>query len=60
MSNRLSPLEPPFAPEIDTLLARYPRQEGYLLTLFRTFANSARFLQRGVPNLLDKDSPLAL
>lgn len=60
MSNRLVPLEPPFAPEIETLLARYPRQDGYLLTLFRTFANSARFLQRGVPNLLDKDSPLVL
>ncbi len=60
MSNRLAPLEPPYAPEIETLLARYPRQKGYLLTLFRTFANSARFLQRGVPNLLDKESPLAL
>lgn len=60
MSNRIAPLEPPFPPEIDTLLSRYPRQEGYLLTLFRTFANSARFLQRGVPNLLDKDSPLPL
>jgi len=60
MSNRLAPVEPPFAPDIDALLARYPRQEGYLLTLFRTFANSARFLQRGVPNLLDRESPLAL
>ena len=60
MSNRLAPIEPPYAPEIEAQLARYPRQDGYLLTLFRTFANSARFLQRGVPNLLDKDSPLAL
>lgn len=60
MSNRLAPIEPPFEPEIEAQLARYPRQDGYLLTLFRTFANSSRFLQRGVPNLLDKESPLAL
>lgn len=60
MSNRLSPVEPPYPPEIEALLARYPQQDGYLLSLFRTFANSARFLQRGVPNLLDRDSPLAL
>ncbi|MEQ9505952.1 MAG: carboxymuconolactone decarboxylase family protein [Hyphomonas sp.] len=60
MSNRLAPLDAPYAPEIETALARYPRQEGYLLTLFRTFANSARFLQRGVPNLLDRESPLSL
>lgn len=60
MSNRLTPLDPPYAAEIETALARYPRQDGYLLTLFRTFANSARFLQRGVPNLLDRDSPLVL
>ncbi len=60
MTNRLAPLEPPYAPEIETLLARYPKQDGYLLSLFRTFANSPRFLGRGVPNLLDKESPLAL
>lgn len=60
MSNRLAPLAPPFAPDIDAALARYPRQDGYLLSLFRTFAHSLRFLQRGVPNLLDKESPLAL
>jgi alkylhydroperoxidase family enzyme len=60
MANRLSPLEAPFPPETEALLARYPRQNGYLLSLFRTFANSPRFLNRGVPNLLDKESPLAL
>jgi len=60
MSNRLVPVEPPYPAEIESLLARYPRQDGYLLSLFRTFANSARFLQRGVPNLLDPESPLAL
>lgn len=60
MSNRLVPLEAPFPAETEALLARYPRQDGYLLSLFRTFANSPRFLARGVPNLLDKDSPLAL
>jgi len=60
MTNRLAPLEPPFAADVDALLARYPRQDGYLLSLFRTFANSPRFLARGVPNLLDRESPLAL
>lgn len=60
MSSRLTPIEPPYAPEIEALLARYPTQDSYLLTLFRTFANSARFLQRGVPNLLDRESPLLL
>jgi alkylhydroperoxidase family enzyme len=60
MTNRLSPLDPPYAADVEGLLARYPQQNGYLLTLFRTFANSARFLGRGVANLLDRDSPLAL
>lgn len=60
MTNPLRPLAEPFAPEIAALLAHYPRQDGYLLTLFRTFANSARFLRKGVSNLLDKESPLPL
>ncbi len=60
MPNALEPLEPPFAPEIADVLARYPQQDGYLLRLFRTFARSERFLRRCVPNLLDKGSPLPL
>lgn len=60
MSSPLAPLPEPWPPEIAALLANYPQQDGYLLTLFRSFANSARFLRKGVPNLLDRDSPLPL
>jgi len=60
MSNTLKPVDAPFAPEIDQVLANFPKQDGYLLTLFRTFAHSLRFLKKGVPNLLDRDSPLDL
>jgi hypothetical protein len=60
MANQLSPLTEPFSDEVATILGTYPQQDGYLLGLFRTFANSVRFLKKGVPNLLDKDSPLPL
>lgn len=60
MTYALKPLEPPYSAEVEQLLAGYPRRGGYLLTLFRTFANSARFLRKGVVNLLDNDSPLPL
>jgi alkylhydroperoxidase family enzyme len=60
MSNHLYPLEPPFPSETAALLAAYPHVDGQLLSLFRTFAHSARFLKKGVPNLLDRDSPLPL
>lgn len=60
MPDTLKPLEAPFAPEIGQILASYPQQDGYILSLFRTFANSVRFLKKGVPNLLDKQSPLDL
>jgi len=60
MTNQLIPLEPPFTREIEEVLASYPKQNDYLLSLFRTFANGLRFLKKGVPNLLDKDSPLDL
>ena len=60
MENPLTPLEPPYTPKVEELLSAYPKQDGYLLALFRTFANSERFLRKGVPNLLDKDSPLDL
>ncbi|MDF1721582.1 MAG: carboxymuconolactone decarboxylase family protein [Minwuia sp.] len=42
------------------LLDAFPRVQGHLLSLFRTFANSTRFLAKGVPNLLDAASPLQL
>ncbi len=60
MANPLAPIEPPFAEPVAALLARYPQRGGYLLALFRTFANSERFLSKGVPNLLDAESPLPL
>lgn len=60
MTQHLNPLEPPFSEDIARLLARYPQRDGYLLSLFRTFANSKRFLEKGVANLLDKESPLSL
>lgn len=60
MTHVLAPLEPPFPPEAAEILKTYPQQGGYLLTLFRTFANSVRFLKKGVANLLDGESPLSL
>lgn len=60
MTHVLTPLEAPFSDEIGEVLNSYPQQDGYILSLFRTFANSLRFLKKGVPNLLDKGSPLPL
>lgn len=60
MTNRLRPISEPFQPDVATALAAYPQQDGYILSLFRTFANSLRFLRKGVPNLLDRESPLSL
>lgn len=58
MTNTLKPLETPFPPPIEAALAQYPQKSGYILALFRTFANSLRFLKTCVPNLLDTESPL--
>jgi hypothetical protein len=60
MTNQLTPLKEPYPEDVALALVSYPQQNGYLLTLFRTFANSLRFLKKGVPNLLDKGSPLPL
>ncbi len=62
MKHNLSPLEPPFSDDISGILERYPRtKDGYILKLFRLFANSKRFLtDKGVANLLDPDSPLTV
>lgn len=60
MTNRLAPLTEPFPEEIAAILDRYPKIDGYTLSLFRTLANSKRFLEKGVVNLLDDQSPLSL
>ena len=60
MTHVLQPLDEPYPPEAAEILKTYPQQGGYLLTLFRTFANSVRFLKKGVANLLDEQSPLSL
>lgn len=56
----LAPIPEPYPPETAAILATYPHHKGYLLQLFRVFANSIRFLRKGVLNLLDADSPLSL
>ena len=60
MNNVLKPIDAPFPPHIAAELKNYPSRDGYQLNLFRTFANSLRFLTNGVPNLLDTDSPIPL
>ena len=60
MTNVLKPLQDPIPEPQASILKNYPQQNGYLLSLFKTFANSERFLLKGVPNLLDKESPLSL
>ncbi|MFC3105253.1 carboxymuconolactone decarboxylase family protein [Salinisphaera aquimarina] len=60
MKHVLEPVETPFSPRVAAALDRYPRHEGYILQLFRVFANSLRFLEKGSVNLLDKGSPLTL
>lgn len=54
----LRPIAPPYSKEVQAILNNYPQRDGYILKLFRVFANSARFLRTGVANLLDKESPL--
>lgn len=60
MSNILKPKEPPYDGTIARILDRYPQRGGVLLSLFKTFANSERFLKKGVGNFLDPESPLTL
>jgi alkylhydroperoxidase family enzyme len=60
MTRKLVPVEEPFSSEVAAVLERYPQRDGYLLQLFRVFANSLRFLKKGTVNLLDKDSPLSM
>lgn len=60
MTNQLKPLTEPYPEDVAETLSKYPQQNGYTLSLFRTFANSQRFLKKGVPNLLDRNSPISL
>jgi alkylhydroperoxidase family enzyme len=61
MKSQLNPISQPYEESIGLALEQYPQQDGYLLKLFRVFANSARFITgKGVINLLDKQSPLSL
>jgi len=62
MQQILKPIDKPYSPTVAKILDRYPKgKDGYLLQLFRVFANSLRFANgKGPINLLDKDSPLSL
>lgn len=60
MKNVLRPLPEPFSLEIAAILDTYPQRDGYILQLFRVFANSIRFLRKGTVNLLDRDSPIPM
>lgn len=62
MKHVLKPIEPPFPPEVKQIFSRYPKgKDGYIIKLFRVFANSMRFLTgKGALNLLDSESPLSL
>ena len=60
MRHVLTPIPEPYDPAVATILARYPQRDGNLIQLFRVFANSRRFLERGVVNLLDRESPLSM
>ncbi|MGD8829733.1 MAG: carboxymuconolactone decarboxylase family protein [Pseudomonadales bacterium] len=62
MRHVLEPLEPPFPDPVARILERYPQDgSGYILSLFRVFARSLRFLGgKGAINLLDRDSPISL
>lgn len=60
MPNSLRPISEPFDPEVAAILSTYPNRDGYVLKLFRVFANSVRFLRKGTVNLLDRDSPISM
>ena len=58
MTHTLRPIAEPFSAEIEKALQKYPQRSGYIIGLFRVFANSVRLLNKGFVNLLDKGSPL--
>lgn len=60
MKHKLRPVAEPYSPEVAAILDTYPKRNGYVLQLFRVFANSIRFLKKGTVNLLDRDSPISM
>lgn len=60
MNYRLLPVAEPFEKEVAEIFEGYPKRDGYILQLFRVFANSVRFLKKGTVNLLDRGSPISM
>jgi AhpD family alkylhydroperoxidase len=60
MTHTLAPITEPFSPEVVDAFKSYPQRDGYIIGLFRVFANSLRHLRKGFVNLLDRDSPLSM
>lgn len=60
MPNILAPIPEPFPDDVAEAFKRVPQRDGYILGLFRVFANSGRHLNKGFVNLLDKESPLPM
>ena len=58
--NVLRPVPEPFSGDVIEALKSYPQRDGYIIGLFRVFANSLRHLRKGFVNLLDKESPLPM
>jgi hypothetical protein len=59
-TNSLQPVESPYSKEVTLMFEHFPKRDGYILKIFRVFANSTRFLKKGVVNLLDRESPLTM
>lgn len=60
MRHVLAPIAEPYSPDIVEALKTYPQRNGYIIGLFRVFANSLRHLRKGFVNLLDRESPLSM
>jgi alkylhydroperoxidase family enzyme len=60
MSHNLSPIVEPYSAEVEDAFKSYPQRDGYIIGLFRVFANSLRHLRKGFVNLLDRESPLSM
>lgn len=59
--HKLEALEAPFSAEAAEILSKFPQTNGYLLKLFRMWANSPRNLMKfASSSLLDKGSPLSI
>jgi len=58
--NTLKPISEPFSADVVDAFKTYPQRDGYIIGLFRVFANSLRHLRKGFVNLLDRESPLSM